>query len=177
MDLLCRDNYHYSRTVATLFTHCSSTVHALKNIKNGSHGTIYTFKNYFAIVFSVFNFNKNKLYPNGPLVPKSNLVHKRHLSFHLFSSSLLSPLSLLRPFSFPSLVFSFLFFEFYHCNYTDICILSTNHTTRPHYVIKHKHTRIDIQILKPKTSQNPKLPNIHIDSYAYTNKNTILDPF
>ena len=25
-------------------------------IKNGSHGTIYTFKNYFAIVFLVFNF-------------------------------------------------------------------------------------------------------------------------
>ena len=30
-------------------------------IKNGSHGTIYTFKNYFAIVF--FSF---QLYPNGP---------------------------------------------------------------------------------------------------------------
>ena len=35
-------------------------------IKNGSHGTIHTFKNYFATVFSVFN--KNKLYPNNPLV-------------------------------------------------------------------------------------------------------------
>ena len=39
-------------------------------IKNGSHSTIYTFKNYFATVFfsfqfqfSVFNF---QLYPNGP---------------------------------------------------------------------------------------------------------------
>ena len=32
--------------------------------KNGSHGTIHIFKNYFAIVFSIFNFNKNKLYPN-----------------------------------------------------------------------------------------------------------------
>ena len=31
-------------------------------IKNGSHGTIYTFKNYFANVFSVFS--KKKLYPN-----------------------------------------------------------------------------------------------------------------
>ena len=30
-------------------------------IKNKSYGTIYTFKNYFAIVFSVFNF---QLYPN-----------------------------------------------------------------------------------------------------------------
>ena len=36
--------------------HCSSTVHTLKNIKNGSHDTIYTFKNYFATVFSVFSF-------------------------------------------------------------------------------------------------------------------------
>ena len=33
-------------------------------IKNRSHGTIYTFKNYFAIVF--FSF---QLYPNGPLNP------------------------------------------------------------------------------------------------------------
>ena len=32
-------------------------------IKNESHGTIYTFKNYFAIVFSVFSFQQNKLYP------------------------------------------------------------------------------------------------------------------
>ena len=37
-------------------------------IKNGSHNTIYTFKNYFAIVFSVsvFSFSKNKLNPNTP---------------------------------------------------------------------------------------------------------------
>ena len=36
--------------------HCADTVHALKNIKNESHSTIYTFKNYFATVFSVFSF-------------------------------------------------------------------------------------------------------------------------
>ena len=36
-----------------------------KNTKNGSRGTIYTFKNYFATVFSVFSFSKKKLYPNG----------------------------------------------------------------------------------------------------------------
>ena len=41
-----------SSTVAALFI----TVHALKNIKNGSHDTIYTFKNYFATVLSVFSF-------------------------------------------------------------------------------------------------------------------------
>ena len=45
--------------------YCSSTVHTLKNIKNGSHGTIHTFKNYFAPVFSVFSFNNNKFNPNG----------------------------------------------------------------------------------------------------------------
>ena len=42
--------------VYTLFTYCAYTVHVLKNIKNGFHNTIYTFKNYFAIVFSVFSF-------------------------------------------------------------------------------------------------------------------------
>ena len=35
-----------------------STVRGLKNIKNGSHGTIHTFKNYFAIIFLVFNLAK-----------------------------------------------------------------------------------------------------------------------
>ena len=39
-------------------------------IKNGSHNTIYTYKNYFATVFSVsvFSFSKNKLNPNTPIV-------------------------------------------------------------------------------------------------------------
>ena len=37
-------------TVRALFI----TVHALKNIKNGSHGTIHIFKNYFAIDQMVF---------------------------------------------------------------------------------------------------------------------------
>ena len=37
-------------------------------IKNGSHGTIDTFKNYFATVFSVFSFQfqQNKFYSNTP---------------------------------------------------------------------------------------------------------------
>ena len=43
------------RRQKSLFMHCSSTVHVFKNIKNGSHDTIHTFKNYFAIVFSVFS--------------------------------------------------------------------------------------------------------------------------
>ena len=43
--------------------YCLRTVHGThshfiqnKNIKNRSHGTINTFKNYFAIVFSIFSF-------------------------------------------------------------------------------------------------------------------------
>ena len=48
-------------------------------IKNGSHGTIHIFKNYFATVFSVFSFQflQNKFYPNKPLVSwkvKGNFV-------------------------------------------------------------------------------------------------------
>ena len=37
-------------------------------IKNGSHGTIYTFKNYFATMISAisFQFQQNKSYPNRP---------------------------------------------------------------------------------------------------------------
>ena len=48
-------------TVYTLFMHWLYTVH-------GSHDTIYTFKNYFSIVILVFNFSKNKLYPNRPYI-------------------------------------------------------------------------------------------------------------
>ena len=55
-------------TVAILFIYCSNTVHALKNIKNGSHGTIHTFKNYFVTVLLVFSFSNNKFNPNGPLI-------------------------------------------------------------------------------------------------------------
>ena len=42
----------------------NTTVHVFKNIKNESHDTIHTFKNYFAIVFSVFSFSNNKFNPN-----------------------------------------------------------------------------------------------------------------
>ena len=48
--------------------HCSSTVHVFKNIKNRSHDTIHTFKNYFATVFLVFSFSNNKFNPIGPIV-------------------------------------------------------------------------------------------------------------
>ena len=48
-----------------------------KNTIHGSYGTIHTFKNYFATVFSVFSFSKNKLNPNGPLVIESMLNQLR----------------------------------------------------------------------------------------------------
>ena len=60
-------------TVYILFINVHSTVHELKNIKNGSHGTIHTFKNYFVTVllifsfqFLVFSFSNNKFNPNKP---------------------------------------------------------------------------------------------------------------
>ena len=47
---------HYSRDPQTYFFRKIF-------IKNGSHDTIYTFKNYFVTVFSIFS---NKRYPNRP---------------------------------------------------------------------------------------------------------------
>ena len=67
---LMNSNSHCSCTQITLcrrhcalFTEPTPTLFR-KNIKNGSHSTIYTFKNYFATVFSVFSFQRNKLYSN-----------------------------------------------------------------------------------------------------------------
>ena len=54
--------------ICVLFTVSQITLFNNFFIKNGSHSTIYTFKNYFATVFSVsiFSFSKNKLNPNEP---------------------------------------------------------------------------------------------------------------
>ena len=55
--------------VLVLFMHCSwdpQPLYSEKNIKNESHGTIHTFKNYFTAVFS----------ENWTLTPK-------HMAFHL----------------------------------------------------------------------------------------------
>ena len=46
-------------------------------IKNGFHGTIYTFKNYFAIMFSIFNFQQNKWYPNKLLLKRKKSCNER----------------------------------------------------------------------------------------------------
>ena len=43
-------------TVYVLFITVHSTVYELKNIKNRSHSTIHTFKNYFVTVLLVFSF-------------------------------------------------------------------------------------------------------------------------
>ena len=51
-----KDKIYCLWMVHALFTHNARTVHAFKNIINGSHGTIHTFKNYFATVFLVFSF-------------------------------------------------------------------------------------------------------------------------
>ena len=55
------DKNHCSHTITALFTHYSSTVYAFKNIKNGSHRTIHTFKKYFSSVFSIFSFQRQQV--------------------------------------------------------------------------------------------------------------------
>ena len=71
-------------TVHVLFTHCSWDPQPLysKNIKNRSHDTIYTFKNYFATVFSVsvFSFQQNKRYLNEPYIYNYSLVGRKYSS-------------------------------------------------------------------------------------------------
>ena len=65
-----QEKKHCLCTIHTMFMYCLYTVHE-------SHDTIHIFKNYFATVFSVFNFSKNKLYPNGPII-----IFKTLLSWH-----------------------------------------------------------------------------------------------
>ena len=64
------DFVNYEQYICALFTVPQITLFNNFFIKNGSHNTIYTFENYFATVFSVsvFNFSKNKLNPNTPII-------------------------------------------------------------------------------------------------------------
>ena len=55
----------FSSGSRALFTGLASTLFSKNNFKTRSHGIIYTFKNYFVTVFSVFS---NKQYPNTHLV-------------------------------------------------------------------------------------------------------------
>ena len=56
-----KPNYNDQSTQVGLARPTNFTVQQFFH-KNGSHGTIHAFKNYFATVFSVFSF---QLYPNG----------------------------------------------------------------------------------------------------------------
>ena len=62
------DFVNFEQCTDALFTIPQITLFNHFFIKNGSHSTIYTFKNYFATVFSVsvFSFSKNKFNPNTP---------------------------------------------------------------------------------------------------------------
>ena len=82
---------HYSHTVY----HCSCTVYVLKNIKKESHDTIYTFKNYFTTIFSVFSFQFSATI---------NLIHTHpiYISPHVLSIVTLPLLSIIIT---PSLTF------------------------------------------------------------------------
>ena len=61
--------FHGEQCTRTLFTDPQIPLFSNFFIKNGSHGTIHTFKNYFATMFSVsvFNFSKNKFNSKGPI--------------------------------------------------------------------------------------------------------------
>ena len=60
--------FHGEECIRALFMDPQIPLFSNFFIKNGSHDTIYTFKKYFVIVFSVsvFSFSKNKLNPNKP---------------------------------------------------------------------------------------------------------------
>ena len=53
-------------------------------VKAETHDIIHTFKNYFATVFLVFSFRKNKLYPNRPLVNDTKIPIKFRIKFRTF---------------------------------------------------------------------------------------------
>ena len=62
--------FHDEQYTRTLFMDPQIPLFSNFFIKNESHDTIHTFKNYFATVFLVFSFQfqQNKFYPNGPVI-------------------------------------------------------------------------------------------------------------
>ena len=70
------DFVNCEQCICVLFTVLQLTLFSNFFIKNGSHNTIYIFKNYFALMFSVsvFSFSKNKLNPNTPLMSISKHI-------------------------------------------------------------------------------------------------------
>ena len=77
-----------------------------------SYGTIYTFKNYFATVFSTINFqfSTNKQYPNTPLIPYKIL----QFLLQLFYMSNCNDLSII--FTYTYYFFSIIYILSYQCN-------------------------------------------------------------
>ena len=69
------DQVNREQCIHALFTDPQISLFSNFFIKNGSHDTIHTLKNYFATMFSVsvFSFNKNKLNPNGPYMLVRNV--------------------------------------------------------------------------------------------------------
>ena len=65
-------DFFSAQCIRALFTNPQISFFINFFIKNGSHGTIYTFKNYFTTVISAINFQfqQNKSYPNRPLIKK-----------------------------------------------------------------------------------------------------------
>ena len=118
------DKNHYSCTVY----HCSHSIHVLKNIKNGSYGTIYTFKNYFTTVLSVFSFqfsviSNNKLNPNGPYVSIGNTKVAFGLRFWAAFQRLCFPSSF------------FFFFNWEQCFHIGCCLsVGPMHCAWTHYL-------------------------------------------
>ena len=93
-----QSHYFTKSTVNSARMHCSWVpqipLFSHFFIKNGSHGTIHTFKNDFATMFSVlvFSFSKNKLNSNGPFIFASNVYIAANVklvySIFWFSSSI-----------------------------------------------------------------------------------------
>ena len=92
MNLLYRNKNHCSHTVVALFTHCSSTIHVFKNIKNGSHSTIHTVKNDFTTVFSVSA--KISLIKTDPINSILGLKRTTNIQFLHFAIPILSQKSI-----------------------------------------------------------------------------------
>ena len=86
------DQINCKQYIRTLFTNPQISLFSNFFIKNKSHNTIHTFKNYFATVFSisVFSFSKNKLNPNGSTPhytmrrKNDNVVYPEEDSFFFF---------------------------------------------------------------------------------------------
>ena len=64
-----------------LFTGSTNIIFSNFFFKTGSHGTIYIFKNYFAIIFLIFD---NKYYPNRPEINSKCYYHDMTLKISFF---------------------------------------------------------------------------------------------